>query len=47
MGTKGRDVAVWAFFVLAGVGVITPWTMYLLVPTSLSIVAILYFYLII
>ena len=46
MGTKGRDVAVWAFFVLAGVGVITPWTMYLLVPTSLSIVAILYFYLI-
>ena len=46
IGTKGRDMAVWAFYMLAGVGILTPWTVYILFPAGLALAIILYFYLV-
>lgn len=46
IGTKGRDIVVWAFYMLSGIGILTPWAIYILIPAGLAMVVIAYFFLI-
>lgn len=46
IGTKGRDIAVWVFYMLSGFGILTPWTTYILLPAGLVMAVIFYFYIV-